>query len=565
MYYQKNVDYVYILWEDLVYRIKNKVSKKNKGMYYPRFTKVIINHFMSKAQSIPRRKKVDWHMAKDDPILTIIRYISKHEVVQKYDAILPDTLTNQEIKNSDTYKTYYAFASRKEILKPKYVRPSTREKTDQPPKASPAKGLQTLSEVALSEAEQIKLATKRSKKDFYMSHVSGSGDRVDFQSKVPNEQHQKTFSQDEDDADEETNVNDDSEETESDKDGDDLTHPKLSTYKADDEEEEEKQMMMKLRKVKRKKKEEEELYGDLNINLQRSDAQMTDAQQENIQANQVTEDTHVDSAMKTIIKEQVQAQVSKIMQKIKKYVTESLRAEVLKNLYNALVESYNSDKDIFSSYGDVVTLKRGINDQDKDEASSVGSNQGSKRRRSGKEAKSSKELTHKESKSTSSSKDASKYQPKSTGKFAHAEEHGGSLSQKYTTFVTMTKAADYGQVKWIEDKRFYGYASNMESSYDVYSRYKIIAVTSLKIMEWFGYSHLEEIIVRRHDDKLYKFREGDFKRLQRQDIKDMLLLLIQDKLSNLNLKELDGTLNHVRTALNDIATGIEMDYSPKQK
>nr|GEW44089.1 hypothetical protein [Tanacetum cinerariifolium] len=138
----------------------------------------------------------------------IIRYISKHEVVQKYGAILPDILTNQEMKDSDACKTYYAFASRKEILKPKYVRPSTREKTDQPPKASP-------------------------------------GDGVDFQSKVPDEQHQKTFSQDEDGADEETNVNDDSEETESEKDGDDLTHPKLSTYKADDEEEEEKQMMMK--------------------------------------------------------------------------------------------------------------------------------------------------------------------------------------------------------------------------------------------------------------------------------------------------------------------------------
>ncbi|GJR01638.1 hypothetical protein Tco_0524622 [Tanacetum coccineum] len=77
----------------------------------------------------------------------------------------------------------------------------------------------------------------------------------------------------------------------------------------------------------------------------------------------------------------------------------------------------------------------------------------------------------------------------------------------------------------------------MESSYDVYSRHRIIAVTSLKIMEWYGYSHLEEIIVRRKDDKLYKFREGDFKRLRRQDIEDMLLLLVQDKLTNLNLEE----------------------------
>nr|GEY89327.1 hypothetical protein [Tanacetum cinerariifolium] len=55
-----------------------------------------------------------------------------------------------------------------------------------------AKGLAVLSEVALTEAKQLKLATKRSKKDFHISHASGSGDGVDTQSKVPDEQQQKT-------------------------------------------------------------------------------------------------------------------------------------------------------------------------------------------------------------------------------------------------------------------------------------------------------------------------------------------------------------------------------------
>ncbi|GKB04953.1 hypothetical protein Tco_0833148 [Tanacetum coccineum] len=73
----------------------------------------------------------------------------------------------------------------------------------------------------------------------------------------------------------------------------------------------------------------------------------------------------------------------------------------------------------------------------------------------------------------------------------HEYLKGGSSSKKYTTSITKTKAADYGQVKWIEVK----------------------------------------------DDQLYKFRECDFKRLRRQDIKDMLLLLVQDKLTNLNLDE----------------------------
>nr|GFC80506.1 hypothetical protein [Tanacetum cinerariifolium] len=41
------------------------------------------------------------------------------------------------------------------------------------------------------------------------------------------------------------------------------------------------------------------------------------------------------------------------------------RSDVHRNLYNALIDSYNSDKDIFASYGDVVTLKRGRDDQEK--------------------------------------------------------------------------------------------------------------------------------------------------------------------------------------------------------
>nr|GEU32705.1 hypothetical protein [Tanacetum cinerariifolium] len=114
--------------------------------------------------------------------------------------------------------------------------------------------------------------------------------------------------------------------------------------------------------------------------------------------------------------------------------------------------------------------------------------------------------------------------------------HGGASSRKYTTSVTKTKAADYGHIKWIEDL-FYGFAVNRESARDVYSKRRIIAVTELKIVEWHNYKHLDWITVRRDDDKLYKFKEGDFKRLRIQDIEDMLLLLVQGKLTNLTVEE----------------------------
>ncbi|GJV34780.1 hypothetical protein Tco_1407257 [Tanacetum coccineum] len=49
---------------------------------------------------------------------------------------------------------------------------------------------------------------------------------------------------------------------------------------------------------------------------------------------------------------------------------------------------------------------------------------------------------------------------------------------------------------------------------------------------WYGYGHLEETEVRRSDKQLYKFMEGDFLRLYLNDIEDMLLLVVQNRLYN---------------------------------
>ncbi|GJX85030.1 hypothetical protein Tco_0335804 [Tanacetum coccineum] len=116
-------------------------------------------------------------------------------------------------------------------------------------------------------------------------------------------------------------------------------------------------------------------------------------------------------------------------------------------------------------------------------------------------------------------------------------------------------------------------------------------VTNVKVNKWYGYGRLEEIEVRRADQQLYKFMEGDFLRLHLNDIEDMLLFIAQNKLFNLNgdviidlvvalymftrhklnrkrLMHSDelqkfsyGTLQSVRDTLHDMANNLRMGYN----
>ncbi|GKF66324.1 hypothetical protein Tco_0192841 [Tanacetum coccineum] len=129
-----------------------------------------------------------------------------------------------------------------------------------------------------------------------------------------------------DDEDDDDDQDDDSEETESDNDGDDLVHPKLSTFdteeRQDEEDKDEEYSSQRVHTPSHTKStddeaydevtqggnneeekldeeetnEEEEvndLYKDMNINLEGRDTEMIDALLANVQTTQVIEDTHV--------------------------------------------------------------------------------------------------------------------------------------------------------------------------------------------------------------------------------------------------------------------------------
>nr|GEV78926.1 hypothetical protein [Tanacetum cinerariifolium] len=221
MCYQKNVDYVELLWEDFIYQIDNRGYKKQEKMYYPRFIKVIIHHFLIQGKTLSWRNKIRMHTSRDDYLINTLRFVSRKEASQKYRAILPECLTSPQMKESKAYKTYLGYdtgtvppnvtkkfkkvspskkdsvpvpADEEHVHKGKRVKRSTKKSLTTPTtciviKVPPVetqskrkekvdvahgKGIDLLSEVALTEEAQMKEVRKKSLRDFHKSHPSGS-------------------------------------------------------------------------------------------------------------------------------------------------------------------------------------------------------------------------------------------------------------------------------------------------------------------------------------------------------------------------------------------------------
>ncbi|GJV44632.1 hypothetical protein Tco_1429168 [Tanacetum coccineum] len=93
----------------------------------------------------------------------------------------------------------------------------------------------------------------------------------------------------------------------------------------------------------------------------------------------------------------------------------------------------------------------------------------------------------------------------------------------------------WGISHWREQRKtFYAYVRGLQSRHDVYSTKHILAVTQVEVMRKHGYGYLKEIVIRRADNDLYRFKEGDFPRLRINDIEDMLLLVVKNRHTNLS-------------------------------
>nr|GEU40953.1 hypothetical protein [Tanacetum cinerariifolium] len=162
------------------------------------------------------------HTARDDSLLGTIRFASRHEDTQVYDAILPNAMTNQSMLDFVAYKTYYAIASGAEPPNSK----KSQKKSDlaisseeSPSKKKPAKSKKDATSTKKpatkpkSSKNKAPIKADRGKCLNVLSEASGSGNGTNFESRVPDEQQRKTSGTDEgtdvDDEDDSKDVSDD--------------------------------------------------------------------------------------------------------------------------------------------------------------------------------------------------------------------------------------------------------------------------------------------------------------------------------------------------------------------
>nr|GEZ28752.1 hypothetical protein [Tanacetum cinerariifolium] len=271
---------------DFVYQVEHKDAKKRNEMYYPRFTKVIVNFFMTKDQSILSRTK--------------------------YGVMLPIELTTKSIKYFESYKEYYAVSSGAE---PPKTKASVRKKkssydTTVPPPTPKGKKTQDFRKDKVihkkepdtnsyitcqwisDDDDEVKIS--KHDDDVYDQSEDDDQDNDDDQDEQSGdddpEDQDDANQEDRDDDGQDDQGDDDDEQSDSDNNGDDFAHPKFSTH--DEEAKDEESFDPIEDEGANEEDDADELYIDVNIHLKGRDIQMED-----VQTTQVIEDTHVTLAM----------------------------------------------------------------------------------------------------------------------------------------------------------------------------------------------------------------------------------------------------------------------------
>ncbi|GJT22115.1 hypothetical protein Tco_0892052 [Tanacetum coccineum] len=256
--------------KDLAYQIDNIDSKKQDKMFYPRFTNIIIHHFLEKDKTILMRNRMFMDTVKDDDLLGIMRFVTKHADTQVYGEILPQAMTNQALLDSVAYKTYYAIALGAEPLMSRKIQKKSDSAISS--EESPSKKKSTkVKKVATAKPKPTnKKAPVKADRGKGLNVVS-EGDNGEEDEDDKNDSEDKS-----DDGDDDDDGNDDDDDND---DANDEITKKSSTEYYEEEEEEEKIDDEETMDDEEDDEVTKELYKDVNVNLGNEDTEMTDADQ----------------------------------------------------------------------------------------------------------------------------------------------------------------------------------------------------------------------------------------------------------------------------------------------
>ncbi|GJW23036.1 hypothetical protein Tco_0033658 [Tanacetum coccineum] len=138
------------------------------------------------------------HTSKDDYLINTLRFVSRREASQIYGVVLPECLTSPEMKESKAYKTYLGYptgvvppkkgkrvkrAAKKSsttlaasiVISEPTVETKSKRKEKKKIDVAHGKGIELLSDVALTEEGQMKEVRMNSLREFHKTHPSGSG------------------------------------------------------------------------------------------------------------------------------------------------------------------------------------------------------------------------------------------------------------------------------------------------------------------------------------------------------------------------------------------------------
>ncbi|GJR85668.1 hypothetical protein Tco_0209679 [Tanacetum coccineum] len=322
----------------------------------------------------------------------------------------------------------------------------------------------------------------------------------------------------------------------------------------------------------------------------------------------------LDSNVKRIIKEQVKAQTSKIMTKVEKYVTETLEAEVLVRSTNQPQTSYAvasslsrtkfRERFLMDKIRKITLLTdpmfRRISTEHYSKHTTLTKTFSPHMDQQGRVIK---KATQRKSnlqvpfKGTCKSVVELEYHLEEVFKATNDQldwHNPEGRPRKYIASITKTKADDYGHVKWIEDKIP---KSTWSEDYSCYKSqdHGVLwlqtlgrdhsKLTNLNVDERFALNvalrmYTRRIVIQERVEDLQLAVESYQKKLNLtkpdtywtdlrkmtpytayRDIQGIIYQDDMDKNCLMRTDELhkfsDGTLNHVRTSLNDIATGIQ--------